>query len=59
MRTISIKIVHVGRISMKKVSLFCLAIVMLLSGCSSSKDATKTIKNTSENKTQQFIMGGK
>ncbi|MBA5851324.1 efflux RND transporter periplasmic adaptor subunit [Clostridium sp. cel8] len=44
---------------MKKVSLFCLAIVMLLSGCSSSKDATKTIKNTSENKTQQFIMGGK
>ncbi|MCH3965824.1 MAG: efflux RND transporter periplasmic adaptor subunit [Clostridium sp.] len=44
---------------MKKVTLFCLAAIMLLSGCASSKNTAKTINNIPQTADEQFILGGK
>lgn len=46
---------------MKKVTLFCLAAVIILSGCSAenSKSSKKTINYTSQQTNEQYILGGK
>lgn len=44
---------------MKKTALLCLAVVLCLSGCGSSKTANKNVKNIQETASDQFLMGGK